>query len=77
MQQPIEDRGGQDLVSGQHLGPVLDALVRRDQDAAALVALADEPEEEARLLTTHRFEADLVDDQQRGRDVLLAPQACR
>src|SRR3954454_23959324 len=57
VQQPIQDRGGQHLVPGQQLGPVSHALVRRDQDRAATVAVGDQPEEEARLRSGHRVEA--------------------
>ena len=45
VQQSIEDGGGEDLVAGEHLGPVADALVGGDQDAAALVAVAHHREE--------------------------------
>jgi len=38
MEQPIEDRGGEDLVAGEDLRPRFDALVRGDQDRALLVA---------------------------------------
>src|SRR5262249_34982851 len=58
VQEPIEDRGRQDLVAGEHLGPVLDALVGRDEDAAAAIAIADEPEEQARLGSSEQFEAE-------------------
>ena len=49
VQQPIQDRGGQHLVPGQQLGPVPHALVGRDQDRAAAVAVGDQSEEEAGL----------------------------
>ena len=74
MQQPIEDRRGQRLVTGQDLLPVLDALVGRDRDAAPLVAVAHQAIEEARLLPAHRLEAHLVDDQEARVEVLLSPQ---
>ena len=44
MQQPVEH-----LVAGEHLGPVADALVGRDQDAAAAVAIAHQPEQQGGL----------------------------
>ena len=47
MQQAIEDRGGEDLVAGEEFGPVADAFVGGDEDAAAAVAVGDEAEEEA------------------------------
>ncbi|HYC00558.1 MAG TPA: hypothetical protein VEC57_15600 [Candidatus Limnocylindrales bacterium] len=65
VQQPVQDRGGQHLVAGQDLRPLANPLVRRDQDAAALVAVGHQAKEQAGLLARHRIEADLVDDQQR------------
>ena len=65
MQQTIEDSGRQHLVAGKQLGPVADALVRRDDDGAAPVAVRDQPEEQAGLLAVHRLEAQLIDDQKR------------
>jgi hypothetical protein len=43
VEQPVEDRGGEDLVAGQDLRPVADAFVRRDEDAAAPVAVGEYP----------------------------------
>lgn len=76
VQQAVEDRRGQHFVPGQHVGPVLDPLVRRDQDTASLIAMTNQSEEQARLLPGHRLEPDFVDHQQGGRQVLLAAQPC-
>lgn len=73
VQQPVEDRRGQHLVTGQDLRPVADALVHRDQDAAVAVAVADQPEKVARVLPRHRFETHLVDAQQGHVDVPAPP----
>ena len=48
MKQSIKDGCGQDLITGQQLRPVPDPLVCRDQNAAPLKAVADQPEEFAR-----------------------------
>ena len=71
MEQPVQERRGHHLVAGEHLRPVLHRLVRRDQHAAPLVAVAHQAEEEAGLLPRERLEAHLVDDQQRNLQVLL------
>lgn len=44
MQQPVEDRGGEDLVVGGERRPVPHVLVRRQDDAAAPVARGDRAE---------------------------------
>lgn len=76
MEQAIEDGGGQALVAGEQLWPVLDALlVGGDQDRAAAVAVTDQAEEQARLAAAHGLEAHLVDDQQGGAQVLAPVQA--
>ena len=74
MEQPVEDGGGQHLVAGQQLGPVLDALVGGDEDGASSVAVADEPEEQRGGLPVHGLEAHLVDDEQRHVEVLAPAQ---
>ncbi len=74
MQQPIEDGGGEDLVAGQELRPVLDAFVGGDEDRAAAVAIGDEAEEETRLGAGHGLEAHLVDDQKGDVEVLAPAQ---
>lgn len=38
VKRPIQQRGGHDLVTGEHFGPVLDGLVGGDQGGALLVA---------------------------------------
>lgn len=55
-------------------GPSLHAFVRGDQASALLVAVRGNPEEQRGIGTAHRLEADLIEDQQAGVDVLLAPQ---
>jgi hypothetical protein len=77
VEQTVEDRGGEDLVAGQDLGPVTDALVGRDQDAAAPLAVGDQPEEQARLLAAHHLEAHLVDDHERHAVGLASTEARR
>ena len=66
VQEAVEDRRGNDAVSGEDLGPLAEALVRGEHDRAALVAPGDDLEEERRLLCVQGQEADLVDDQQAG-----------
>jgi len=54
VQEPVEDRGGQDLVAREDLGPVPDVLVARHHDGALLVACAHQTEEEIRLVAVER-----------------------
>ena len=63
MEQPVEDRGGEDLVA-EDVAPLRHDLVGGDQDAAALVAAGDELEEEMRAPAFEGQVAELVDDQQ-------------
>src|SRR5262245_16851359 len=49
MKQPVEDRGGEDLVV-EDLAPVDEALVAGDDQAGPLVAPDEEPEEQAGFL---------------------------
>ena len=63
VEQAVENGGGEDLVAGEEFGPVADALVGGDEDAAAAVAVGDEAEEEAGVEAGHGFETDLVDDE--------------
>jgi hypothetical protein len=55
VEQPIEDGGGEDLVTDEQPGPVADALVGRDHHRAAAVAVADEAEEQAGFLAVQRI----------------------
>jgi hypothetical protein len=45
MEQPVQDRRGEHLVSGKHLGPLPDALVRRDDRAGSFIPGAHHLEE--------------------------------
>lgn len=45
VQQPIEDRGGDDAIT-EHLAPCAEALVAGQDHGSALVASADQREEE-------------------------------
>src|SRR5512145_2396584 len=62
MEQPVEDRGGEDLVV-EDLAPVDEALVAGDDEAGPFVASDEEAEEQARLLAGQRQVAELVQDQ--------------
>lgn len=77
VQQPVQNGGGQRFVTGQQLAPVAHALVSRDQDRATAIAVGHQPEEQAGLGPVHGLEAQLVDDQQCGIQVLLAPEPGR
>ena len=77
MQQPVQDRSGQHLVTGQQFRPVLDPLVGGDQDRAPAVPVTDQAEEQAGSLTVHWLEAHLVDDQQPDIEVLASAQLRR
>jgi hypothetical protein len=61
VEEPVEDRGGEDLVPGEHLGPVAHVLVRRHDDRALLVPRRHEAEEQVGFVSCQRAEADLVD----------------
>jgi len=63
MQQPIENRRGKDLVV-EDFAPIGKAFVAGDDQAAALIAPHQEPEEEAGLLAREREVAQFVQDQQ-------------
>ena len=66
MEQPVQDRRGDDLIS-EELLPVDKALVRGDDGGCLLVSGRDELEEEVRLLGAHGKISGLVhDDQARG-----------
>jgi len=77
VQQAVEDGGGERFVAGEQFGPFADRLVGRDEDGAATVAVGDEPEEQAGLVAGHGLEAELVDDQQAGVEVLASAQSGR
>ena len=60
VQQPVEYRRGDHRVA-EHLAPFADRTVRRDQDAAALVAPRDELEEQVRGVRLEGQVAELID----------------
>ncbi len=72
VQQVVENRCCQRLITGQQLGPVSDALVGRDQDRTPTVAVTDQSEEQARLFPVHRLEAQFVDIVQQEIEVLMS-----
>jgi hypothetical protein len=76
VQQAVEDGGGECLVASEQFGPLAHAFVGGDQDRAAALAVSNQSEEQAGLLAAHRLEAELVDDEQAGGEVLATAQAC-
>ena len=60
MDQPVDHRGGDDVV-GEGLAPASEGQVRGDQDRALFVAGGDELEEQVRRVLVERDVADLVD----------------
>ncbi len=65
VQQAVQDGGRHDLVA-QHRAPVAHGAIGGEQDAAALVAAADQLEQQVRRRGFERQIAELVDDQQPG-----------
>ena len=63
MQQPVEDRRGEDVVAKDG-APLRDDLVRGDEQTAAFVPPGDELEKEMGAASFKRQVAELVDDQQ-------------
>src|ERR1700730_16791790 len=63
MEQAVEDRGGEDVVT-EDRAPLRHDLVRGDQQAAAFVPTGDELEKEMRAASFKGQVAKLVDDQQ-------------
>ena len=68
--EPQRRRKSSDFVAAEEAGALF-------QEAAPLVAVADQAEAEAGILARHRLESHFVDDQQRRRQVLLRPQPRR
>ena len=64
VEQPVEDRRGEDFVGGEDLGPVADVLVGGQDNGALLISSAHETEEEVGLVSVERSEADFVDNEQ-------------
>nr|WP_281356427.1 hypothetical protein [Acrocarpospora macrocephala] len=60
VQEPVEDRGGQDLV-GEDLSPLAEGLVAGDDDRALLVAAGYELEDEVGVGSIQGQIADLID----------------
>jgi hypothetical protein len=77
MEEAVEDRGGEDLVTREDLRPVAHVFVRGQDDRSALAACADQPEEEVGLMPVERAEADLIDDQKRAVEVAFRLQPGR
>lgn len=48
VQEAVEDGGGEDVVAGEHLWPLADALVAGDDGGSFLVAVADDAESSLR-----------------------------
>ena len=65
MQEAVED-GRREHVVAEDGAPLADGLVRRDEEAAPLVAPRDELEEQVRSALLEGQVAELVDDQQLG-----------
>ena len=63
VQQAVEKRRGKDLVACEHVRPFPDALVRGDDGAGPLVAVADDLEQQVRVPPVHGLEAQFIDDQ--------------
>ena len=63
MEQAVEDRGGEDVVT-EDRAPLRDDLVGGDQQTAAFVPAGDELEKEMGAASFKRQIAELVDDQQ-------------
>lgn len=72
VKQPIEDGRGHDRVSEDRT-PFSDGPVRRHQHGAALVAAADELEEQMRRIGLEGQIAELVDDQELGLGIVREP----
>ena len=63
MGQAVEQSSGEPLVA-EDAGPLVEGQVRGDDRGAALVALADELEEELGAGLRQGYEAEFVDDEQ-------------
>ena len=70
MQEAVQDRGGHDIIS-EDLAPLLEGLVRCNDDGALLVALGDELEEELGCLASEREIAEFIDDEEVGTAQLI------
>ena len=72
--EPVEQRAGE-AFGAEHLGPFVERQVGGDHDRAALVALAEDLEQQLGAGLGERHEAELVDDQQPVLgQLLLEPQ---
>jgi len=70
MEQPVQDRRGEHLVSGKHLRPFPDALVRRDDRAGPFVPGAHHLEQKMGVASVQGLKPEFVDDKDPGRQVL-------
>ena len=75
VQQPTQDRHGEDLVAREDLRPIPHVLIRGEHDRAVFVAGRDQVEEEVRLHSVQRPEARLVDDEERAVEEALRRSA--
>src|ERR1043165_568916 len=64
MQQPVQNGGGQGLVIGEDFAPIQEALVGRDNQAAAFVATHDQAEEQTGLGLREGQVAEFIQDEQ-------------
>jgi hypothetical protein len=71
MEQSVQDGRSQDSIACQEFGPIQDRFIGGDEDSSSFVSVRDEPEEETGLLPVHALESELIDDQERRREVLL------
>lgn len=69
VQEAVEDGGGDDTVA-EHLAPRTEALAAGQDHRAALIAAADELEEQVGADAVDRQVADLIDDLQARRGVV-------
>src|SRR5258705_7905035 len=63
MEESVEDRCGDDRIA-EDIAPAGQALVRRQNDRAALVATGDQLKEQVRARWTEGQIADLIDDEE-------------
>src|SRR5258705_5283559 len=72
--QPVEQRTGQPL-GPEHAGPLVERQIAGDEGGAALVALAEDFEQELGAGRRQRHIAELINDQQLvGRQLALSPE---
>ena len=69
VEKAVEDGGGNGAVAVEDCGPLLEGFVGGEHDGAALVALADDLEEEVRAALIDGEVANLIEDKDVGRDI--------